>query len=421
MDDLIPRAASEQLDELIKAFRIVIVNGPRQAGKTTLLRLYEHSHGGEYRSLDSAPTLATAEADPESFVRIGERPLIIDEVQYGGDRLLRAVKQVVDSVRGPGQFLLSGSTRFLTVPTLSESLAGRAVFVDLWPLSMAERTDHASSDFLDRVFTDLPSLRGFTSPWQRDDYLCLLCQGSYPEVVSIDTPRQRRSWFNGYVRMVTSRDVRQFAHLPDIRMLGQLLGMVAARSGGLLVFEDLARGLGSTAHTVRTHLSYLETVFLCATVPAWSTNLTSRITKTPKVFLTDVGLAANLLRVSSEALRRPGHPALGGLLETFVYTELLKAQARTGDAFSISHLRDRDGREVDFLCEGPDGLVTAFEVKASLSPRSDADRHLRWLRDKIGDRFAAGVVFYLGEHSYSLGDRILLLPVSALWNHTQLP
>lgn len=190
---------------------------------------------------------------------------------------------------------------------------------------------------------------------------------------------------------------------------------------GLLVAEDLARGLGVSAPTVRAYLSYLETVFLCATVPAWSTNLTSRITKTPKIFTTDAGLAANLLRVTAESLRRPGNPALGGLVETFAYTELVKAQARTGDAFDLYHYRDRDGREIDFVCEGPDGLIVAIEVKASVSPSTDADRHLRWLRDKVGDRFAAGVVLYLGDRSYSLGERILLLPLSVLWNHAALP
>lgn len=421
MDDLIPRAASDQLTELAGRFRIAIVNGPRQAGKTTLLRLHQHVRGGEYRSLDVASTLATAEADPDSFVRVGERPLIIDEVQHGGDRLLRAIKEVVDSSRDPGQFILSGSTRFLTVPTLSESLAGRAVFVDLWPLSMAERTGHAGAVFLDRIFTEPTSLVGPTSSWTRDAYLSLASEGGYPEAASIPSLRERRSWFTGYVRMVTSRDVREFAHVSDPRTLSRLLALIAARSGSLLVWEDVARGLGVSSHSARTYFSYLETVFLASSVPAWSTNLTSRVTRTPKAFLTDVGLATHLLRVTPDTLRRPGHPALGGLMETLVYTELLKAQARTGDAFDISHFRDRDGREVDFVCEGPDGLVVAIEVKASASPRPDADRHLRWLRDKLGDRFAAGVVLYLGEHCYSIGNRMLLLPISALWGHATSP
>lgn len=418
---LIPRSASEQLADLARHFRVVIVNGPRQAGKTTLLELYRQAHGGEYRSLDSAPTLATAEADPDSFVRVADRPLIIDEVQLGGDRLVRAIKQVVDSDSAPGRFILSGSTRFQTVPRISESLAGRAVFVDLWPLSLGERTGTTSGSFLERVFDDFAELVGERSSWSRDDYLHAVCAGGYPEVVGLDSPRLRRSWFNAYIRTVTSRDIRELGHVHDARTLARLLGLVAARSGSLLVAEDLARGLGVSAPTVRAYLSYLETVFLSATVPAWSTNLTSRITKTPKVFTTDAGLAANLLRVTEESLRRPGNPALGGLVETFAYTELVKAQARTGDAFDLYHYRDRDGREIDFVCEGPDGLIVAIEVKASVSPSTDADRHLRWLRDKVGDRFAAGVVLYLGDRSYSLGERILLLPLSVLWDHAALP
>jgi predicted AAA+ superfamily ATPase len=155
-------------------------------------------------------------------------------------------------------------------------------------------------------------------------------------------------------------------------------------------------------------------------VPAWSTSLTSRITKTPKAFITDSGLAAHLIRATPEALREPGHPALGGLVETFVFTELLKLRAQTSDGFDLYHYRDRDGREIDFICEMPDGRIVAIEVKASASPSRQDSRHLAWLRDKLGDRFVAGVVLHLGRHTLSYGDRITACPVSVLWNHSAL-
>jgi predicted AAA+ superfamily ATPase len=416
MDELIPRAATEQLKESVRDFRVVIVNGPRQAGKTTLLEMFLDEHGGTYRSLDEAEQLSAARSDPVSYVELGARPVIIDEVQRGGDALVLAIKRAVDRDRRPGQFVLSGSTRFLTVPTLSESLAGRAVFVDLWPFSVAERTGDAG-DFLDQVFCGRHGIDGTRSPWTRDEYLTLIGAGSFPEALRASSPGSRRRWFNGYVRTVVARDIREFAEVQHAQALPQLLTLVAARAGSVFVSSDLARSLAVNHKTVGTYASYLETVFLVAMVPPWSTNLTSRVSKAPKAFITDSGLAAHLIRATPGGLREPGHPALGGLTETFIFTELLKLRAQTSDGFELYHYRDRDGREIDFICETPDGRIVAIEVKASASPSQHDARHLAWLRDKLGDRFTAGVVLHLGQHSLAYGDRITAHPASVLWNH----
>lgn len=419
-DDLLPRSAADQLRESVTDFRTVIVNGPRQAGKTTLLEMYQQADGGTYRSLDEEEQLAAALADPATYVQADDRPLIIDEVQRGGDRLVVAIKRAVDQSRAPGQFILSGSSRFLTVPTLSESLAGRSVFVDLWPFSMTERTG-ADECFVDRAFGEPGRLVGSRSSWRRVDYLDVICAGSFPEVLLTRSATARRRWFNGYLRTVVSRDIGAFADVQHVQALPRLLGLIAARAGSIFVLSDIGRSLGTTHDTVRSYESYLETVFLSAPVPAWSTNATSRLTKTPKVFLTDAGLHAHLIRATPQALRPPGHPALGGLVETFVFTELVKLRGLTGDGFDIYHYRDRDGREIDFICETVDRLVVAIEVKATASPTVDDARHLTWLRDRVGSRFVAGFVLHLGEFCLSYGDRIFSLPVSALWGHATLP
>ncbi|GAB3744786.1 ATP-binding protein [Microlunatus parietis] len=413
---LVTRFASAQLQEFTEAFRVVIVNGPRQAGKTTLLHEHQRHRGGEYRTLDLPAVRRVAETDPATFAQPSETPLIIDEVQLGGDRLVRTIKQIVDSNRQPGQFILSGSTRFLTTPGISESLAGRAVFIDLWPLSMAERSAGQVPHLIQRALAEPRSLIGHHSRWTRDAYLEAICTGGYPEAIRLRSDRLRGSWYSSYVQTIISRDIDAFASIRDVRLLERLLGLIAARSAGLLVYSDLARELDVSIPTAQTYLAHLDTVFLTATVPAWSTNATSRLTKSPKVFLTDTGLLAQQLGATPVSLRRPGAPALGGLVESFVLTELLKSDAVAEDV-RLSHFRDRDGREIDFICEGRDGRIVAIEVKASLSPRADADRHLRWLRGKLGDRFAAGIVFYLGEQGFSMGDDIYLLPISSLWNH----
>jgi predicted AAA+ superfamily ATPase len=413
---VVPRAAAARLQDYASAFRVVVVNGPRQAGKTTLLRQHGASYGGELRTLDDDEVLRVAHEDPITFASVGSRPLCIDEIQRGGDRLVRAVKIVVDQRWDPGQLLLTASTRFLTVPTLSESLAGRAGIIELWPLSMAERTG-AAHNVVDELFGQGGPPRG-PSSWSRDQYLRAILDGGYPEVLRIQSRAARRSWYDSYVDTIVNRDVREFSRLHHAGAISRLLELIAARSGSPLVVADLARSLGGLSpETVRTYLSYLETVFLIAYARPWSTNLTSKVSRTPKAYVTDTGLAASLLQATEASLRPPGHAALGGLVETFVFTELTKAAALAEVPATIHHFRERDAREIDFVLEARDGRVVAIEVKASVSPPADAVRNLAWLRDRLGDRFVRGVLLHLGEHTLSHGDRITAAPLSALWAH----
>jgi predicted AAA+ superfamily ATPase len=422
MDDvpgLVPRQTLATLRDRVDAFRVVVVNGPRQAGKTTLLKVLEAERGGTFVSLDDPEFLRVALTDPLAFARYGDRPLIVDEVQRGGDPLVLSIKRVVDDSPAAGQFVLSGSTRFLTVPTLSESLAGRAVFVDLWPFAMVERTG-VTGRFLELLFDDPGSLVGRASGWRREDYLQAVCAGGYPEAVRLGQARNRSIWYRGYLDTVISRDLQQFADIQRRHVLPQLLELVAGRSGTPLVVADLAGSLAVSAATVRNYLSYLDTVFLVSQVRPWSANITHRVTRSPKAFVTDSGLAAHLLGVSQQALLRPGHPAMGGLFETFVHAELLKLASFADLEVEICHYRDRDGREIDFVLQTRDGRVAALEVKSSLSPRTDDARHLRWLATKLGDRFVAGVVLHMGEVNLPFGDKIYAIAASALWDHAQL-
>jgi uncharacterized protein len=416
MAELVPRMAQGLLDELVSALRVVIVNGPRQSGKTTMLKQYQRVHGGTYRTLDNRQDQEAAVADPVAFASEGSPPRLIDEVHRGGDWLVRAIKMTVDEDPRPGQFILSGSSRFLTVPTLSESLAGRAVFVDLWPLSMAELTG-GTTDFLSRLFREPTSVHGVDSAWTRDDYVRAICSGGYPEVLTLSSPTARRAWYDGYLTTVINRDISDFAEIGKIRAIPRLLGLVAARTGSPVVVTDLARSADLDRATVRNYLTYLDTVFLTTEVLSWSTNLTSRLSKTSEVFVTDSGLAAHLLGASEAELHHVGHPAFGPLVETFVLTELMKLKTVSEVPVTVWQFRERDGREIDFILEGPGGAVVGIEVKASTSPGSDSAKHLRWLRDRLGDRFAAGIVLHLGSRSSSFGDGIYAVPVSVLWGH----
>lgn len=417
MPSMIPRFALQRLIDRAGAFRVVIVNGPRQSGKTTMLRLFEERAGGSFRSLDDATTLQTAHDDPTGFAHYGALPRVIDEVQRGGNELVLAIKYVVDRANDKGQFILAGSSRFLTVPTLSESLAGRAVFVDLWPLAAAERLG-APGDACDLLFAGRASFDGAAeSRWTRADYLNLFCAGGYPEVLGISNPALRQGWFEGYLSTVVLRDVASFAHIQHGDLVPRLLGMLASRAGGQTVISNLAKDLQLNHATARNYLSYLDTVFLTGRLPPWSSNLNAKLVKTPKVFPTDSGLAAHLLQVDAEALAAPGNATAGVLTETFVFAELTRLLAASDSGASMYFYRDRDGREVDFVLEKRNGQVVGIEVKASATVGTEDFRHLRWLADRLGDRFAGGYVLYLGSATVPFGERFVALPVSALWHH----
>lgn len=418
MSDLVARVAAVRLAELAEHLRIVMVGGPRQSGKTTLLKHYLANAGGSYRTLDSADTLRASLDDPAAFAVYGDPPRIIDEVQLGGDDLVRAIKVAVDSDPRPGRFVLSGSSRFLTIPTLSESLAGRMAFVDLWPLSMGERTG-AHGDFLSQVFASPADLLA-DSTWTREQYLECLVAGGYPEAVSIPPGVARSAWFDGYLQTMINRDIQNFASITHGDAAARLLGLVAARAGSIAVLTDLAQSVELSRETTKNYLSYLDMVYLTTRLPAWSSNLTARLVKTPKLYPTDSGLAAHLLGVGTPELAAPGHPALGPLMETFVATELLKAQSHSETRTSAFHLRSADKNEVDFILEGPGGRIVAVELKASSSPGPRALKGLRWLREKLGERLHAGILLHLGTEAASRGDGIYSMPLSVLWGHRPL-
>ncbi|MGH3692957.1 MAG: ATP-binding protein [Pseudonocardiaceae bacterium] len=414
-DQLVGRQIEPLVEECVRDFRVTIINGPRQAGKTTLLRQLHHKLGGTFATLDDADQRAAARDDPAGYLQAGARPLFIDEVQRAGDDFVLAIKAAVDRDPRPGTFVLSGSTRFLTVPTLSESLAGRAALVELWPFSVAERVG-ASPDFLNRVFDDPEALlRSSPQMLTRHEYLRLACVGGFPEVVTRQSARSRAIWFRSYLTTVTQREVLDVARVRHIELLPRMFRLLAALTAQELNVASLARDLGIDDETVRSYLPLLETVFLLHRLPAWSRNLTARVKRRPKIHLTDTGLAAWLMEQSPDGLARPGNPAAGSLLETFVVNELTKLRATAELDVSMFHFQDRDGREVDCVLETPAGRVVGVEVKAAATVRGEDFRHLTMLRDRIGKYFAAGVVFFTGERPLPFGDRLIALPISLLW------
>jgi hypothetical protein len=410
-----------QLREVAGYSRVIFLNGPRQAGKTTLLERLHAELGGAFMSLDVDRERAAAREDPEDYLAAAARPTFLDEVQRAGDPLVLAIKVIVDRDRRPGQFFLSGSTRFLTVPTISESLAGRVAILDLWPLSAAERAGNRP-DLLPRLFTEPRSLlHADTAPVTKHEYLQVACLGGFPEVLQRSAGAPRSRWFSDYLRTVTQRDIRELKRIEQMERLPRLLRYLAAITAQELNVAEVARVLRVDPSTVRSDLALFETVYLIHRVPAWSRSLTAKVKQRPKVHIVDSGVAAWLRGDSADALARPGAPGAGALLETFVVNELMKLRGSDDFEGDVYHFRDRDQREIDCVLEARDGSVVGIEVKAASSVNEHDFRHLTFARNRLGDQLRAGVVFYTGQRPLPFGERMMALPISLLWGGGPAP
>jgi uncharacterized protein len=402
---------------------VIVVNGPRQSGKSWLLRRLA-TESGRYVSLDVPAELRAARLDPSGFVGssgdTGPFPLLIDEVQRAGDPLVLAIKVAADAASEPGRFVLAGSTRFLTEPRLSESLAGRARLVDLWPLAQCEIEGVDPPNLCDLMlgsFSDLAAFADAVPPSNRASSFVRVVRGGYPEAVPLESPVDRAEFFADYVRTIAQRDIREISRLGQRIELPDVLRLLAARTATELNHTSLANDAGLGADTMRRYVPLVETIFLAMRLPAFGTNLASRVVRRPKMHLVDSGLAAHLIGVRDHApFARPGHDAAGPLLETFVANEVVRLAGWSVEQPAVKHWRDEQKREVDIVLEAPDGRIAGIEVKAAADLDDGDVRHLAYLRDRLGDRFVSGVVLHCGDRGRRLGDRLVSMPVSALWS-----
>ncbi|GGK55606.1 hypothetical protein Ppa06_11600 [Planomonospora parontospora subsp. parontospora] len=409
----ISRKMEPRLARALSAYRVVVIGGPRQVGKTTLAR--ELTGGrGTFRQLDVDTTLATALVDPVGFARHGATPRAIDEVQLGGDALVRAIKVQVDADDDPGQFLLTGSADFLTVPTLSESLAGRAVFFELWPFSQGELRGEPDG-FLDTVFREPDSFReGPSSALQPEDYLEAVCQGGFPEALRLH-PDDRGLWYDALVQTVTQRDIVGLTGARRAGELPRLLRLLAARTANELVASQIGADSQLSRDTLADYIGFLRMIYFTRELPAWSSSHTNRAKQRPKIYLTDTGLASHLLDADPVGLLDDDGARRGQLVETFVVNELRKQLGWSRARAELFHFRDRDGGEIDIVVERPDGRVVGIEVKSGLTVTGRSFTHLTRLRDRLGDAFVHGYVLSFSPDPLPFGDRLTALPISYLW------
>lgn len=416
-DDLIPRRALDLARVSLGGFRAIVVQGARQVGKSTVAGLLARDLDAPYVTLDREEDLESSTDDPALFLDTLGTPVVIDEVQRGGDRLLLALKRRLDRSRDAGQYVLTGSANFLTTPALSESLAGRIDLITLWPLSIGELAAGADR-FVDRAFEGADALLAHTGTTPaRADYLDLVCTGGYPEVQRLSA-RLRSRWFLRYLETVLRREVESATDLRRFDALMAMATLLLARTGSELVITRLASDLGVDRATAQTYEPWIEATFLVHRLPAWSRNVSTKVVRRPKLHACDSGLAAAVVGKDADALGRLNDPATGRLLESFVVAEIAKQLTWSRVSGRLHHLRDRNGLEIDAIVEATDGRVAAVQVKASTIARREDAMHLRSLRnrlDRVGRDFVAGVVMHTGNRRVRIDDRIVGLPIADLW------
>ena len=409
---MIKRNITLKIIEALSDTPVVMLNGARQTGKSTLAKsLLSENHIGGYVTLDDATALAAAKHDPAGFLSGLGESTVIDEIQRAPELFL-AIKADVDENRRPGRYLLTGSANVLLLPRLSESLAGRMEIFTLWPLSQGEFAG-IRERFIDVLFSeDLSS----TASAAEDTEITLLeraIRGGYPEAAARSSESRRRAWFGSYITTLLQRDVRDIAHIDGLTAMPRLLAMLATRSPSLLNYSELSRTTGLPQSTLKRYMALFETIFLIEHLPAWYSNLGKRLVKAAKLVMNDTGLLATLLAV--DATRLENMPLCGAVIENFVIAELKKQISWSDTRPAMLHYRTQTGLEVDVVLEDTAGRIVGIEIKSAKSVGGQDFRGLRSLAEVSGNNFRKGIVLYGGKEIVSFGSNLFAMPIDSLW------
>jgi predicted AAA+ superfamily ATPase len=409
------RHIAAQLQSALADTPVVLINGARQSGKSTLAQLQSARQAAprRYLTLDDAAVLNAAKSDPSGFIAALDGPVTIDEIQRAPELFL-AIKAAVDRQRQPGRFLLTGSADVLLLPGLADSLAGRMEVLSLWPLSCAEQADQAELNRVDALFDgDWPALQ--LQACDRPALVARLLAGGFPEAAARSSAARRSAWFDAYVQAILQRDVRDLAQIEQLTEIPNLLHLLATRSATLLNFAELSRTAGLAQTTLKRYFALLEMLFLVVRLQPWERNPSQRLVKAPKVFLPDSGLLCHLMGITQQTLAaKAGLP--GGLVETFVLSELLKHLAFSSHGLSLWHYRTQSNIEVDFVLENRQGQITGMEVKASATVDGKDFKGLRHLQETEGPIFQRGIVLYSGRELLPFGSNLWAVPLSLWWS-----
>jgi uncharacterized protein len=405
---MIERIAKAEIEDALSDTPVVLIHGPRQCGKSTLAKAFADR---KYITFDNPLHLEQARMRPLEFLKQNTGPLILDEIQRV-PQLFLPLKLVVDEDRAPGRFLLTGSANVLALPKIADSLAGRMAIVDLLPFCQSE-LEGSQTNFVDTLFDGQVSHK--TSKVDEGDLFQRLVVGGFPEPNARKSPASRERWFEDYLRAILERDVRDLSNIDALAQIPRVLRLLAARSGSTLNVSSLSRDTGIPNTSLHRYLELLEAIFLTHPVPPWSNNRGARVVKTPKTFLVDTGLLCQLDNITPMALERD-RDRLKSVLQTFVAMELKKLARFATRRAALHHLRTVKLLEVDFVLEARGGDVVGIDVSPNLTVNMNDVKGLRFLAELAQDKFKLGVILYLGETVEILGENLLAVPVTRLWN-----
>ena len=409
-EDLYPRAVEWLVaEQLLSVFPALMVVGPRGCGKSTSMGRFADAT----LDLSEPGDRLAATEDPDGALAIAEGTLLVDEWQEAPE-ILGAIKRAVDSDRSrrPGRFIVTGSVRAAQQAATWPG-TGRLIRVRMHGLTQAELERVERYNPIDVLFK-LDQVQFGQSEWSRNDYLEAIVGGRFPVAVEL-SGRNRGRWYRAYVEQLIDRDSRQIsARMPRAGKLRSVLESCAARTGLELNKQAAARDAGVDFKTADGYLGLLEDLSVISRIPAWHTKRLQRLTRSPKAFLADPGMAAHLLNVDSVSLGRDS-ALVGQMFETFGATEIMTHIETAQEETQMFHLRDRDGKEVDIVLESH-GRIVGVEVKSSSIVSRDDARGLLWLKDRLGDDFAGGAILSSASVPFQIDDRVWALPLSALWS-----
>lgn len=390
---MLHRHITTDVQTYLAHFPSLLITGARQVGKSTLALSLGIDN---YVTLDDIATYQSAKADPKGFILSLRTPVVIDEVQRVPE-IFVAIKEQIDQDRTPGRFVLTGSSNLQGFKQVSDSLAGRIGIVDLYAFNLSEISGRPVN-FIDDVFAKKP----FTTTVTVTDIAPYIIKGGFPEVQRIEHPKTRMLWFSSYIRSHVERDLLDIGNIRNLDSFMRLYLSLALRSANLLNKSDLANDCQIDAKTLDNYLSILKNTYQVALLKPWFTNAAKRLVKMPKVFMLDTGILCHLLKITSPAELHESNNR-GAVYETFVLSELVKANTYAAQPVDLSFYRTSDGKEIDFVLDNGKGLVL-LEVKAAHSVTPTDFRHIRHFIEQNPGRVVQGMVLYAGERALPFGE-----------------